>query len=74
MWLRADPAALGGRVSTGDHRPLLGADPTSDLAAMAAARADLYTSVADLVVDTDEQSATAAAAAIIEWLPDHTRS
>ena len=69
VWLRADPTALGARVRAGDHRPLLGADPTADLAAMAADRSDLYASVADLVVDTDTHGPDASAALVLEGLP-----
>ena len=72
VWLRARPPTLGSRVRTGDHRPLLGADPTADLAAMATDRAELYASVADDVVDTDDLDAEAAAATILARLPDRT--
>ncbi len=68
VWLRASPRTLGSRVHTGDHRPLLGEDPEADLAAMAAARSELYASVADLTVDTDGADADAAAAAVLDWL------
>lgn len=70
VWLRARPATLGARVEPGDHRPLLGADPAADLAAMAADRADLYASVADHSVDTDALGAEAVAAAVLALLPD----
>lgn len=53
VWLRASPTTLGGRVRRDDHRPLLGDDPETVLATMTAERADLYASVADLVVDAD---------------------
>lgn len=69
VWLRADPVSLGSRVHAGDHRPLLGTDPTADLAAMADDRSDLYASVADLVVDTDTQGPDAAAAQVLARLP-----
>lgn len=68
IWLRADPSVLGGRVSVGDHRPLIGADPTADLAAMAIARRDLYSGVADLVIDTDEADPVSIADEILRWL------
>ena len=73
VWLRADPSALGARVHTGAHRPLLGADPTADLAAMAADRSDLYASVADLIIDTDALGPDAAATRILEHLPETAR-
>jgi shikimate kinase len=70
VWLRADPEALGTRVRAGDHRPLRGDDPEADLAAMAADRAELYASVADLTVDTDDADPTAAVSAVLDWLAD----
>lgn len=54
VWLRADPVLLAGRVRIDDHRPLLGSNPAEVLAAMATERADLYASVADLIVDVDD--------------------
>lgn len=68
VWLRADPTVLGRRVRTGDHRPLLGADPAADLATMASERSALYAAVADLVVDTDTHDPDGAAISIIERL------
>jgi shikimate kinase len=68
VWLRADPRTLGARVRAGDHRPLLGDDPTADLAAMASARAELYAGVADLVVDTGAAAPDEAATVILDWL------
>jgi shikimate kinase len=53
VWLRADPALLAGRVTVGDHRPLLGDDPAAVLTAMATDRAELYREVADVVLDVD---------------------
>lgn len=73
VWLRADPVSLGSRVHAGDHRPLLGTDPTADLAAMADDRSDLYASVADLVVDTDVLEPDAASARILDHLPPAAR-
>lgn len=69
VWLRADPTVLGARVHAGDHRPLIGADPTADLASMADDRSALYESVADLVVDTAALGPDAAADAILASLP-----
>lgn len=50
-WLEVDPALLAARVKPDDHRPLLGDDPYAVLSEMAAARNDLYRSVADVVVE-----------------------
>ena len=56
-------------MRAGDHRPLLGDDPEADLAAMAADRAELYASVADVIVDTDGRSPEAVAADVLDHLP-----
>lgn len=72
VWLRADPAVLGARVRAGDHRPLLGADPAADLAALAEARAGLYESVADLVVDSDHGDPSRTSAEVLAWLDGTT--
>lgn len=52
IWLRAEPAVLVERATTGVHRPLLDRDPAGVLADMAAQRERLYEEVADVVVDT----------------------
>jgi shikimate kinase len=57
VWLRADPATLAGRVSPGDHRPLLGDDPSGALASLDAVRRPLYAEVAGVVIDVDELTA-----------------
>jgi shikimate kinase len=72
VWLRAKPATLGSRVRPGDHRPLLGDDPAADLAAMDADRSDLYASVADLVIDTDDLGTEGILTAVLDHLPDGT--
>lgn len=53
VWLRASIDTLARRVRDTD-RPWLSRDPRSVLTALYAGRADLYASVADLVVDVDE--------------------
>ncbi len=68
VWLRADPATLATRVEHDDHRPLLGDHPLEVLTSMAAERASLYGSVADLVVDTDGRDAATVAAAVLDEL------
>lgn len=68
VWLRADPAVLGARVMTGDHRPLLGDDPGTLLATMAEDRDGLYRSVAGLTIDTDRCPPEEATATILDWL------
>ena len=68
VWLRADPSVLGGRVSVGDHRPLLGTDPAADLAVMAAARHELYDAVSTFAIDTDGVEPAAIADEILRRL------
>ena len=58
VWLRARPTTLAGRVRSGDHRPLLDADPAGALARLASERRDLYAEVADVAVDVDDLSAS----------------
>jgi shikimate kinase len=53
VWLRASMDTLLRRVRDTD-RPWLGNDPRAALTALYAGRAELYASVADLVVDVDE--------------------
>jgi shikimate kinase len=52
VWLRAELATLAKRVA-GTDRPWLGDDPLRALQSLYAGRADLYASVASLVVDVD---------------------
>lgn len=68
VWLQASPAALGARVSRDDHRPLLGDRPDAVLEEMAADRADLYASVADATIDTENRTPDAVAAIIVDEL------
>jgi shikimate kinase len=53
VWLRATIDTLVDRVE-GTDRPWLGDDPRAALTALYAGRADLYESVASLVLDVDE--------------------
>lgn len=53
VWLRARIDTLAARVAHTD-RPWLGDDPVAALTALYAGRADLYASVAHLVVDVDD--------------------
>ena len=52
VWLRAELSTLAFRV-TGTDRPWIGHDPVRSLQALYAGRADLYASVASMVVDVD---------------------
>ena len=53
VWLRARPTTLVGRVTGGDHRPLLAQDPLGVLTRLHDEREALYREVADVVVDID---------------------
>jgi shikimate kinase len=54
VWLRASPARLVERALRQDHRPLLERDPEATMAKMASDRTDLYTEVADEIIDIDD--------------------
>jgi shikimate kinase len=58
LWLDADVATLGERVSRGAHRPLLDDDPVLRLSGMDAQRRELYRSVAHERVDTSDKGVT----------------
>jgi shikimate kinase len=65
VWLRADPATLAGRVGSGTHRPLLGDDPPSALAALDAARRPFYSELAHVVIDVDQMAPDEVAAEVV---------
>jgi len=65
VWLRADPALLVERVTTGTHRPLLDDDPAAALQKMAEDRTDLYREVADAIVTVDHRSVAEVVEAIL---------
>jgi len=54
VWLRAPVEVLVGRVTRGDHRPLLADDPGGTLHRMEEDRTALYAEVADAVVDSSQ--------------------
>jgi shikimate kinase len=62
--LRADLSVLLRRIGPARERPLLAADPTGRLAALAAEREPLYRSVATTIVDAGRGSAAEVAATI----------
>ena len=68
VWLRTSPTTLAARVRPGDHRPLLGDHPGESLAAMAAARSNLYEMVATATIDTDGRTAAEIAQDVIGLL------
>lgn len=68
VWLRVPPEVLARRVAGDQHRPLLGADPLAVLTALSAQRAELYNTLADLVLDEDQITPQEAAAMILKRL------
>ncbi len=69
VWLRAHPAVLAARVTTGEHRPLLGDDPLEVLERMDDERRRLYQEVADgRQVDVDTHSVDEAVEAVLGML------
>lgn len=68
VWLYADPAILAGRVTPGDHRPLLGDDPAGNLRRLHEERLPLYREVADHVVDIGDRPADEVAEQVLGLL------
>lgn len=68
VWLRAPPEVLVQRAGTGDHRPLLDADPLGRLREMAAERETLYREVADLELDVSAREPSAVADVVMDAL------
>ncbi len=66
VWLRAEPAVLVTRVRSGDHRPLLAADPLAVLEGMKAAREPLYREVVDHIVDVGHTPVTQVVESVLE--------
>ena len=73
VWLRAAAAVLESRAMGAEHRPWLEAGGGSWIHEAAAARAPLYASVADFVLDTDAVSGAEAVAALHTWVMATTR-
>ncbi len=77
VWLKADPAVLVERVTSGSHRPLLEDDPLGTLERLDHARVELYREVADIVVDEQQDGRTLGAdevtAAVASRLLDASR-
>ena len=68
VWLRANTDELLTRVKKGVHRPLLDADPSGTLTAMARDRTPMYEQVASIAVDTDGMSIVQVADAVLSQL------
>lgn len=71
VWLRADPRVVGARVGLGDHRPLLGEDPTGVLAEQLQRRAPRYEEVADVSLEVTERSPGEVAELVVAAWCDH---
>lgn len=70
VYLRARPATLAARLGDGpDHRPLLGDDPASALAALFTARDTTYHQLATHTLDVDTDSPDAIAVALDRLIP-----
>jgi shikimate kinase len=67
-WLRTTVGTLAERVGTGEARPLLAGSSAARLVEIGESRADLYESVADFVVDTDDRSPDSVADAVVAAL------
>ncbi len=67
-WLRTTVGTLTDRVGTGEGRPLLAGSAAARLAEIGLTRAQLYESVADFVVDTDDLSPDAVADCVVAAL------
>ncbi|MGI8792048.1 MAG: shikimate kinase [Acidimicrobiales bacterium] len=66
VWLRAPVSVLAERVAGGDHRPLLGDDPSVVLERLMAERTAVYAEIADAVLDVDELTPAQAVERILE--------
>jgi shikimate kinase len=67
-YLRARPSTLSERVRNDDHRPLLGDHPLDVLTAMAGERARRYEQLADVIIDTDDESVETVASRVVDAL------
>ena len=68
VWLRADAAALESRAMGADHRPWLDTGGGSWIRDAVVERDPLYSSVADVVIDTGTKPAEESAAELLERL------
>lgn len=66
VWLRAEVATLIERIRVGDHRPLLGEDPTATLQTMADERSAGYAALANLVLDVERRDADELASSVVD--------
>ena len=72
IWLRTDIKTLVKRVSKRSTRPLLiGKDPLEVLTKLDAERADLYSEIADLTIDTNNMKASNVSELLFDSLKSH---
>ncbi len=77
VWLRADVASLAARVGDGVGRPLLEGEPAAAIRRLSAARAPIYTELADLTFDVDRMAPPQVVDRIVaavhdRWPPERT--
>ena len=68
VWLRTAAVVLAERAKGADHRPFLEGDAVEWMADALAEREPLYGSVADVVLQTDAESAESAVSRLTAWL------
>lgn len=68
IWLRASPAVLARRFSSGDYRPIYGSDPAAVARTQAAQRDPLFASVARITIDEGERDLSEVTAAAMTAL------
>lgn len=73
VWLHARTDVLALRTSKGVHRPLLDEDRVGTLERLAAERADLYSEVADIVIDVSDRSVEATVSLLVDAIEEGRR-
>jgi shikimate kinase len=69
VYLRAKPATLAKRMESSADRPsLTGADPVAEIQSVFDERDELYRSIADVVIDVDDQQPDETASAVLSAL------
>jgi len=67
-WLRASPAVLARRFSSGDYRPIYGSDPGAVARAQSEQRDPLYAAVARITIEEGERDVSEVTAAAMAAL------
>jgi shikimate kinase len=73
VWLHAAPETLAARARDADHRPWLDGDAAAWMRETLAERGPMYRSVADLVLETDDEPPAASAERLHRWLAEDGR-